>query len=36
MFPLVHLTNVWALKRGLVHDPRMDERTVATGVRPAR
>jgi peptide/nickel transport system substrate-binding protein len=36
MFPLVHLTNVWALKRGIVHDPRMDERTVATGVRPAR
>ena len=36
MFPLVHLTNVWALKRGLTHAPRMDERTLAMGVRPAR
>lgn len=36
MFPLVHLTNVWALRRGLVHAPRMDERTLAMGVRPAR
>jgi len=34
MFPLVHLTNVWALRRGLAHEPRMDERTLATGVRP--
>jgi peptide/nickel transport system substrate-binding protein len=34
MFPLVHLTNVWALKRGLTHEPRMDERTLAMGVRP--
>ncbi|WP_237214159.1 ABC transporter substrate-binding protein [Falsiroseomonas oryziterrae] len=34
MFPLVHLTNVWALRRGLVHEPRMDERTLAIGVRP--
>ncbi len=36
MFPLVHLTNVWAVKRGLAHTPRMDERTLAMGVRPAR
>jgi peptide/nickel transport system substrate-binding protein len=36
VFPLVHLTNVWALKRGLTHQPRMDERTLATGVRPVR
>ncbi|WP_270935359.1 ABC transporter substrate-binding protein [Falsiroseomonas oryzae] len=36
MFPLVHLTNVWALRRGLEHAPRMDERTLAMGVRPAR
>jgi peptide/nickel transport system substrate-binding protein len=36
MFPLVHLTNVWALKRGLTHEARMDERTLAMGVRPAR
>jgi peptide/nickel transport system substrate-binding protein len=36
MFPLVHLTNVWALKRNLTHVPRSDERTLAMGVRPAR
>ncbi|MCC7347700.1 MAG: ABC transporter substrate-binding protein [Variibacter sp.] len=36
MFPLVHLTNVWAVKRGLAHEARMDERTLAMGVRPAR
>ncbi|WP_137181840.1 ABC transporter substrate-binding protein [Roseomonas sp. AR75] len=36
MFPLVHLTNVWALKRTLSHEPRMDERTLAMGVRPAQ
>jgi peptide/nickel transport system substrate-binding protein len=35
LFPLVHLTNVWAHRRGLVHEPRRDERTVAMGVRPA-
>ncbi len=34
-FQLLHLQNVWALRRGLVHDPRMDERTLAMGVRPA-
>jgi len=34
MFPLVHLSNVWALRRGLAHEARMDERTLATGVRP--
>jgi peptide/nickel transport system substrate-binding protein len=36
MFPLVHLTNVWALKRTLTHVPRIDERTLAMGVRPGR
>jgi peptide/nickel transport system substrate-binding protein len=36
LFPLVHLTNVWAHRRGLAHEARMDERTLAMGVRPAR
>ena len=31
---LVQLTNSWAMRRGLRHDPRMDERTVAMGIRP--
>jgi peptide/nickel transport system substrate-binding protein len=35
MFPLVHLTNIWAVKRGLTYQARMDERTLAMGVRPA-
>ncbi len=35
MLQLVQYVNVWALRRGLAHDPRMDERTVAMGVRPA-
>jgi peptide/nickel transport system substrate-binding protein len=34
VIPLLHLNNVWALRRGLKHEPRMDERTLATGVRP--
>jgi peptide/nickel transport system substrate-binding protein len=34
-YPLVHLTNVWAHRRGLVHEARRDERTLAMGVRPA-
>jgi peptide/nickel transport system substrate-binding protein len=34
-FPLLHLQNLWAHRRGLAHDPRMDERTLAMGVRPA-
>ena len=36
MFPLVHLTNVWAHRRGLAHEARMDERTLAMGVRVER
>jgi hypothetical protein len=32
---LFRLNNAWALRRGLTHEPRMDERTVAMGVRPA-
>ena len=34
-FMLLHLQNVWAHRRGLRHDPRMDERTLAMGIRPA-
>ena len=33
-FPLLHLVSFWGLRRGLRHEPRMDERTVATGIRP--
>jgi len=33
VIPLLHLNNVWALRRGLKHEPRMDERTLAMGVR---
>jgi peptide/nickel transport system substrate-binding protein len=36
MIQLVQYLNTWAHRRGLVHDPRMDERTLAMGVRPAR
>ncbi|WP_159995473.1 ABC transporter substrate-binding protein [Roseomonas sp. 18066] len=32
---LLQLTNSWGLRRGLAHDPRMDERTVAMGIRLA-
>ena len=31
---LVQYLNTWAVRRGLTHDPRMDERTIAMGVRP--
>jgi len=31
--PVLHLQNVWAHRRGLRHEPRMDERTLAMGVR---
>jgi peptide/nickel transport system substrate-binding protein len=34
MIPLLHLNNVWALRRGLTHEARMDERTLSMGVRP--
>lgn len=33
MVPLFNLTNAWATRRGLVHQPRMDERTLAMGTR---
>ncbi len=36
MLPILHLTNVWALRRGLTHEPRMDERTLAMGIRPEK
>ncbi len=35
MIPLFNITNAWATRRGLVHEPRMDERTIAMGTRPA-
>ena len=35
MIQLVQYLNTWAVRRGLTHDPRMDERTIAMGVRPA-
>jgi len=35
MIQLVQYLNTWAVRRGLRHDPRMDERTIAMGVRPA-
>jgi peptide/nickel transport system substrate-binding protein len=31
---LLQLTNTWAMRRTLTHEPRMDERTLAMGVRP--
>nr|WP_314072288.1 ABC transporter substrate-binding protein [uncultured Roseococcus sp.] len=34
MIQLLQLTNTWALRRGLRYEPRMDERTVAMGIRP--
>ncbi|MBW8269418.1 ABC transporter substrate-binding protein [Caldovatus aquaticus] len=33
--PLYQLVNIWATRRGLTYAARMDERTVATAVRPA-
>ncbi len=35
MIQLVQYINTWAHRRGLRHEPRMDERTIAMGVRPA-
>ena len=35
MIQLLQYLNTWAVRRGLTHDPRMDERTIAMGVRPA-
>jgi peptide/nickel transport system substrate-binding protein len=36
MIQLLQYVNTWAHRRGLRHDPRMDERTVAMGVQEAR
>ena len=36
MIPLCQLVNFWATRRGLTYEARMDERTTAMGVRPAR
>ncbi|MEO3474362.1 ABC transporter substrate-binding protein [Roseomonas sp. CAU 1739] len=36
LIQLIQYVNTWAVRRGLTHDPRMDERTIAMGVRPAR
>jgi peptide/nickel transport system substrate-binding protein len=36
IIPLFQLVNSWALRRGLTYEARMDERTVAMGVRPAQ
>jgi peptide/nickel transport system substrate-binding protein len=33
---VVQYVNNWAVRRGMTHDPRMDERTIALGVKPAR
>jgi peptide/nickel transport system substrate-binding protein len=33
MLQLVQYVNTWAHRRGLAHDPRMDERTIAMGIR---
>lgn len=35
IMPLVQLNHTWATRRGLTYQARMDERTVAMGVRPA-
>ncbi len=35
MIQLLQYLNTWAVRRGLTHEPRMDERTIAMGVRPA-
>jgi peptide/nickel transport system substrate-binding protein len=36
MIQLLQYVNTWAHRRGLRHDPRMDERTIAMGIRPER
>jgi len=34
LIPLVHLVNTWAMRPGLRHEPRMDERSSAIDLRP--
>jgi peptide/nickel transport system substrate-binding protein len=35
LIQLVQYLNTWGLRKGLRHEPRMDERTLAMGVRQA-
>ena len=35
LIQLVQYLNTWGLRKGLTHRPRMDERTLAMGVRQA-
>jgi peptide/nickel transport system substrate-binding protein len=35
IIPLHHQVNIWAARRGLVYEPRNDERTLAMSLRPA-
>jgi peptide/nickel transport system substrate-binding protein len=34
VIPLLHISNTWAMRPGLRHTPRMDERTAAVDVQP--
>ena len=36
LIQLIQYVNTWGLRKGLTHEPRMDERTLAMGVRVAR
>jgi peptide/nickel transport system substrate-binding protein len=36
IIPLHQLVNTWAVKKGLQHEPRMDERTRAMDLKPAK
>ena len=33
--PLYFLVNTWAMRKELTYDPRMDEATMPTSIRPA-
>lgn len=36
IMPLVQLVNTWAVRKGLTHSPRMDERTRAMDIKPGQ
>jgi peptide/nickel transport system substrate-binding protein len=36
IIPLHQLVNTWAVRKGLMHDPRMDERTRAMDIKPGQ
>jgi peptide/nickel transport system substrate-binding protein len=36
IIPLHTQKNVWATRRGLTYEPRVDEQTLAVGIRSAR